>query len=340
MAVTQAQIAKLAGVSRGTVDRVINNRGHVDPAVEEKIRRIAKEENYRPNRAGVQLVRLKKPLKIGILIQSVETPYMRDLLSEVTAARGRMRAEGAELIIYSNQGFNVDEQMCVLDEMEHEGVDGIAITPVEDKGICNRLAGMSKRIPIVTVNRDMPLSHRLCYVGQDNYQSGRACAGLMNMLLNGQGQVLTVIGPAINQSHQQRYEGFVSEMHRCYKGISVLPPEQCYDNPQIAYRSIYRRLSEKKDISGLYFAGNGQTGACEAVRELKLKGKIRIVCHDLTKENLHYMKEGYIDFLIDQDVHEQATRPLKVLLDYIMTGTKPASDKLLTSIGYRNQYNI
>jgi LacI family transcriptional regulator len=259
--------------------------------------------------------------------------------SETEATRTGMRAEGAELVIYANQGSDVEEQMRVLKEMEQEKVDGIAITPIEDEKICERLSVLSKTIPIVTINRDMPSCNRICYVGQDNYRSGRAGAGLMNILLNGRGKVLTVIGPAVNQSHENRYEGFADEMKH-FRDITVLPAEQCFDNPQIAYRSVYRLLSERSDINGIYFAGNGQDGACRAVKELGLKGKVHIVCHDLTEENVQNLKDGCIDFLIDQNVHEQATRPLKVLLDYVMTGSRPKTDRILTDIGYRNQYNI
>ena len=52
MAVTLAEIAALAGVSRGTVDRALNDRGRVDPKVAARVRRIAAERGYRPNRAG------------------------------------------------------------------------------------------------------------------------------------------------------------------------------------------------------------------------------------------------------------------------------------------------
>ena len=64
MAVTLAEIAALAGVSRGTVDRALNDRGRVDPKVAARVRRIAAERGYRPNRAGRMLARAKNPIRI------------------------------------------------------------------------------------------------------------------------------------------------------------------------------------------------------------------------------------------------------------------------------------
>ena len=65
-----------------------------------------------------------------------------------------------------------------------------------------------------------------------------------------------------------------------------------------------------------------------------------MVCHDLTEDNVSNLKDGVIDFLIDQDVRAQAIRPLEILTDYILTGSKPDKELQLTMINYRNIYNI
>ena len=208
MAVTQAQIAQMAGVSRGTVDRTLNNRGRVDPEVAERIRRIANELGYRPNRAGSLLQRANRPVRLGVVIQSVETPFMALMLEEINKALPHMRELGAEVIVRANEFVDIDRQLISLDELEKEGVDGIALTPVEDMRICDRIDELAKKMPVVTFNTDLPDSRRLCYVGQENYLSGRACAGLMNMLLGGKGKVLMIAGHPASQSHRRRIDGF------------------------------------------------------------------------------------------------------------------------------------
>ena len=126
MGITQAQLAKLAGVSRGTVDRVLNHRGHVDPLVEKKIRELAKENNYQPNKIGVQLVRMKRPLKIGYIVQSFETPFVRMMTREVESTRPLAKAQGAEIRLMTNIGSSIENQIQSLNALMDEGVDGIA----------------------------------------------------------------------------------------------------------------------------------------------------------------------------------------------------------------------
>ena len=81
MPVTLQQIAEAAGVSRGTVDRALKNRGRVNAEVAERIRKIAKEMGYQPSRAGRALAMAKKNVKIAVILQSAQTPFM-NLVSE------------------------------------------------------------------------------------------------------------------------------------------------------------------------------------------------------------------------------------------------------------------
>ena len=86
MAVTAQQIADLAGVSRGTVDRALHNRGRVNPEVKEKIQKIALELGYKPNLIGQALVRSKQDFKLGVILQSTETPTMQVVRAGVQRA--------------------------------------------------------------------------------------------------------------------------------------------------------------------------------------------------------------------------------------------------------------
>ena len=73
MAITLNQIAEICGVSRGTVDRALHNKGNVRPAVAERIKAVANEYGYTPNRAGLALSRTSHPIRIGVIIISVQT---------------------------------------------------------------------------------------------------------------------------------------------------------------------------------------------------------------------------------------------------------------------------
>lgn len=340
MAVTLAEIAALAGVSRGTVDRALNDRGRVDPKVAARVRRIAAERGYRPNRAGRMLARAKNPIRIGVIVQSVETMFMHTVFEEIERASAHFTTTGAEVLVRPLEGVDAQQQLDVIDELLEAGVQGIALSPAEDERIRARIQELSGRMPVVTFNSDLPDSGRLCYVGVDNFACGRMSAGLMDLLLAGHGEVLLVAGQENNWSHQQRVDGFQTEAAANFPGLSLLPPQTCGDDQQLAHDIVCRAVQEHPSLRGVYVSVNGQLGACDALRELGLQGKVHLICHDLIPANTENVRRGLIDFLIDQDAALQGARPIELLMDYLLAGEKPETDRILACIDIRNRYNV
>jgi LacI family transcriptional regulator len=251
-----------------------------------------------------------------------------------------MRQQGTEIILRTMEHIDPVAQLALIDELEQADISGLALTPAEDSRICDRIDALSEHIPVVTFNTDMPGSRRLCYVGQDNYLSGRTCAYLMNLLLGGTGTVLMITGHLSNFSHQRRIDGFRSEMLAVYPGVSLLPLARCEDSQQVAYQLLGDALTAHPEIRGVYLSAAGPTGVCDLLRERNLLGKVHVICHDATAENCANTRSGAIDFLIDQDAHKQAVRPIEILLDYILTGVRPTEEFQLTHIDIRNRYNV
>ncbi len=90
----------------------------------------------------------------------------------------------------------------------------------------------------------------------------------------------------------------------------------------------------------MYISVNGQIGACEALTEMGAAGRVRLICHDLIPANIENVRRGVIDFLIDQDAHMQGNRPTELLLDYLLCGDNPESERILAHIDIRNRYNV
>ena len=260
MAITLQQIADLAGVSRGTVDRALNNRGRIKPEVEQRIKKIAKDVGYKPSRAGRALAMAKKNIKIGVILQLAQTPFMKDVLIGLKAAKLEAESFGASVKIHKINGVNPTEVIQIMEKMKSEKFNGIALSPSQDNLLIKLIDKFSQEynIPIITFNSDLENTARLCFIGQNAVKSGQTAAGLMGEITNGQGQIIIISGHEENPSLQQRADGFNREISISYPQINNLGIRYAYDDDWVAEKitdeilNKYPNLIVIKSISKSY----------------------------------------------------------------------------------------
>lgn len=104
--VTIKQIADLCGVSRGTVDRVINERGNVKPETKEHVLSMAKKLGYKPNPAGKALSARKKNPVVGVVISSEGNPFFDDVIRGIKLAAEKYEIYGLKVIWKNMRGHD------------------------------------------------------------------------------------------------------------------------------------------------------------------------------------------------------------------------------------------
>src|SRR5574344_114165 len=168
MSVTIKEIARRAGVSRGTVDRVLHNRTGVSPEAAERIRKIAAEMGFVPNRAGRILASRKQPISIGCLLPDVGNPFFDDVIQGFSRAQAELSDFGVTVHIEHIKGFDADVHLAAVRKLAAGGYSGLCLTTMDSPDI--QLAVQSviqKGIPVISVNTDIPDTGRICYVGPD-----------------------------------------------------------------------------------------------------------------------------------------------------------------------------
>ena len=182
---TIKEIAELAGVSRGTVDRVLNKRGSVNPQTAEKILEIAQALDYKPNRAGLVLAAQKKNLKLGVILFGEGNPFFDEVIDGIRHKEEELACYNCSVII-RRVAVDTDEQLRVIDEMVRDGINGIAISPTNDPRLAAKIDELfQQEIPVVALNTDIKNCKRLAFVGSNYYQTGATAAGLMRLIAKG-----------------------------------------------------------------------------------------------------------------------------------------------------------
>ena len=128
MKVTVKSLAQAAGVSRGTVDRVLHNRGDnrgaVKDEVAKRVRLLAKELGYVPNRAGRALAAYKTPIKIGALMPSVGNAFYQEIIQGINEAQNEFADLGLEVVLKEVEGFDEQVHLEAIDsrQLAQEGL--------------------------------------------------------------------------------------------------------------------------------------------------------------------------------------------------------------------------
>ena len=144
MSITITQIAKLAGVSRGSVDRVIHQRGRVAPEVEKRIRYIMDENDYHPNMLGRALAVSKTPLTIGMIMIEKGNPFFQLIHSGMKEAISQFRDYPISVDFRHINGVDEEEYLNVLDELESK-VNALIIAGLQTKRIVEKVNQIAKK---------------------------------------------------------------------------------------------------------------------------------------------------------------------------------------------------
>ena len=342
MGVTIRQIAEAAGVSRGTVDRALNNRGRIRPEVAERIQKIAEEMGYRPNQLGRARSMSKNNIKIGVIVQACETPFMNDVLEGVKKAKEEVDNLGGTVIVCKIPHISASDTIEALEEMRKDGVSAIAMVPSDEEAVKEKIREFTGvyQIPIVTFNSDVPDTGRLCFVGQNGIQCGKAAAGLMGELINGTGKIAIISGYQTNPSLRERVDGFTTQIREKYPDVELVGPEYCFEENEKAEKITEEILKENPDLKAIYMTSHGELGVCMALKKKGMAGKIKMIANDFMGENYRLMREGYIHFLIGQDASIQGYEPVMILFRLLFHAEEPEKELMYTEIDIRDEYTI
>lgn len=341
MAVTIKDIAAIANVSRGTVDRALNNRAGVNPDVAKKILKIASDLGYRPNKAGKALAARKKNTLIGMALPSINNPFFKDVIEGAMRARHEFADYGLNVIIKEYKGFSISSQLEAMNALESEGVTAMCIVPIDDDEIVDKVNALhEKNIPVIALNSDLPKSKRICFVGNDYEKSGRTAAGMFGLITGGRANALILTGSIKMLSHNQRIHGFSSVIKEKYPDINVTDIIACNDDDDEAYSQVLAALKSNTNIDSMYVAASGITGAVRAVREAGFDKSFPIICFDDTESNKELLRQNEIRAVICQESHRQGYEPIKILFNLLINARRPKTEHIYTDIVIKIPENI
>ncbi len=309
---TLADIAREAGVSTATVDRVLNNRPGVKSRTREAVIGAAKRLHYIGEQNGHALPEPQRTRVIFVLPKGTNA-YIVKLKGqiEVQAALRPELAVSVELV----EGFNPDTLAKTLRGIGDD-IQGAAIIALDHPSVRAAIQSLETRgVKIVTIASDISSTSRTAYIGIDNRAAGRLAGYIMGRFMGPERKrkVALFAGSLSYRGHEEREMGFRHVLREDFPNLEIVELREMGDDRERAYREATALLDRYEDLAGIYNIGAGNQGIARALRDHGKAGQVTFIGHDATDGNKALLLDGTMDAVIDQNPRVQAREALNVL---------------------------
>ncbi|MDA9464524.1 LacI family DNA-binding transcriptional regulator [Bradyrhizobium sp. CCBAU 53415] len=318
-ALTLKDIAREAGVSLATVDRVLHNRPGVRPDTVRRVKAAIERNSFQPHVAAAELAR-GRARRFAFVMPSGPNPFMQQIEAYLGEMSAWLSARRLNVEMVATDVFDPSALAASLEALSGD-YDGVAVVALDHPGVraaINDLVDAGTKV--VTLVSDVPSSRRHHYVGIDNIAAGRTAGALVGRLVGQRsGKVAIVAGSQGLRDHAERIFGFNQVIATEFPDLGVLPVLEGRDEDDRSEQLLGRLLGSHADIVGLYNVGAGTQGVANALNakasgEVGRDKQVVFVGHDVTALTRRLLLQGVMDAAISQNPGHEARAAVRVLL--------------------------
>jgi len=321
--VTIKDIAEKAGVSPGTVDRVLHNRGKVSTLNRQKVLKVVEELGYEPNIIASTLA-YNRTVKVAALLPDYRTdPYWEKPASGMLKAYQAVKHFGIELTPFYFDLFDPNAFLQQAHAVLQHAPDALLMAPIFFKEANLLLSECQKMgIPVVLINTDLEHEQVMTYIGQDSYQSGVLAGKLLHFGMKEpeKALVLNLDKETVNAKHlldkEQGLRDYFASIPE--KGFQVMRQDfEGFDQAPVMRDFMLELLEKHRDVTGIFVSNSRAYKVLQALEGQEYR-KVKIVGFDLLPPNLAYLNQEKISFLINQNPEQQGYLALMNIVNHFI----------------------
>lgn len=293
-------IARAAGVSTATVDRVLHGRLPVRPATAQRVLKAAAELRYLPEQDLWRTLR-PPPMDLAFLLPAGSNRYLRMLGDGIAGAGDALAPYHVHCRVHYIDSFDPARVAAAL-RRHGKAAHGVAFMALEHplvRAAVDELAAAG--VHVLTLISDLAQSRRVACVGMDNRAAGRTAATLIGRFLGPRtGSVAMIAGSLAYRGHEEREMGFLGLMQEQFPALRVVGVREGRDDADTNERLARALLKQHPDLVGLYNIGGGAEGVGRALQAQRRGPRPVFVAHGLTPDTRALLIDGTLDAVINQ----------------------------------------
>ncbi|CDZ30276.1 LacI family DNA-binding transcriptional regulator [Neorhizobium galegae] len=322
---TIADLAKTAGVSVATVDRVLNGRHKVREDTARRVYDAANEIGF--HAVGLLRQRVFEGLpqyRLGFILQKPNHHFYQSFKRELEiAVQNHPCIRGvAQIEFCANQTPSE-----LADKLKEVGArnQAVAMTSPDYPALTVTAEELKARgIPVFSLLSDFASGIREGYVGLNNRKAGRTAAWMIAKAAKNPGKVAVFVGSHRFHGHELREIGFRSYFREHAPDFEVLDTLVNLETVEITHEATLDLLHRHPDLVGFYVAGGGMEGAISAIREEKLGGRHVIVVNELTPISRAALADEIVTMAIATPLANLCRELVQLMVEAVDTGPATA----------------
>ncbi|EYD75228.1 Transcriptional regulator, LacI family [Rubellimicrobium mesophilum DSM 19309] len=332
---TIADLARAAGVSVPTVNRILGGSASVRPATIQRVRDAAEEIGfYGLGAIDARRKEAKPRYRLAFLLQQSSRELYQLFAQKIREAASQRRDEHIEPIIEFVDLLEPENIAARLRALG-EDTDAVAIIAADHPLIAQAIQGLKvDGKPVVTYITDQSAPDRAGYVGTDNWKLGRTAAWFIAQTTQGPGRIAVFIGNHRYQCQDVADASFRSYIREKAGHLTVEDSRLTHEEAREAHRMVSGLLAEGDDLVGIYIAGGGISGVLQALREApeEKRRSVRLVCRDIGPETRKGLAEGLITAALCHPLEQTSSQLVQTMIDAI--GQKGSSTVLQRTVPF------
>lgn len=315
---TVHDIAREAGVSLATVDRVLNERVGVRQRTIDRVLAAAERLGYVRDTSAANLAR-QRQYRFTFVLPEGPSEFVEALVLALEEAYSSHMTDRTVLDIVRVPPEDPHAIVRTLRALAEKPLDGVALMVPETPQVRDAVARLKQAgLVVVSLVSDLPNSRRDYFIGINSVAAGRTAALLMGRFSGGNGEVLVVANSMRSRDNLERRIGFDAIIGQEFPGIAVLPSVEAHDDPVRMQQVVQSVLDRRPALVGIYSVGADNAALLQT---LNASGRIRsltIITHELTPATRQALVDSRIEAVIAQNeghLVRSAIRVLRTLSD-------------------------